>query len=404
MEQPVIDTNLKPAKGTSKLGLTLSALLPLALLGMMIFWLLGSGSNLLGTPDIPADELSLSKMELHPGEIHAKVRNTGPDELTITHVLLNGRIMHNSEITPDATLSRLDSATIKIPYMWEEGKPYVVGTYTANAFIFDFEIPAAIPTPTFSWEYIKTFVLMGLYVGVIPIFLGFLWLPILRKIGQKSISFLVALTVGVLAFLGIDTIMEGMELSETVPSVFQGMPILLMSVALGYFAIIGIESFLKKIGSKVSSSGLMLSYMIALGIGIHNMGEGLAIGSAFVLGEAALGTLLILGFTIHNVTEGVAILAPGVNRKIGWRHFLLMGMLAGAPTILGGMIGGFFFSPTLATIFFGIAAGAILQVIVQCWGLVRGDRLQSKLQAAPNWIGLSIGFLLMYVTALFVTG
>lgn len=404
MDNHVSNINAKSGKWGSSFRLVLSALLPLALLGIMIYWLLGSGSNLFNTPEIPADQLSLSKIEFHPNEIKVKVRNTGPEELTITNVLVNGEMKHHYEITPSKTLGRLSTATITIPHMWEEGKPYVIGTYTANAFIFDFEVPAAIPTPTFSWDYIKTFIIMGVYVGVIPIFLGFLWLPILRKIGQKSISFLVALTVGVLFFLGIDTTLEGLELADKVPSVFHGVPLLIMAVGIGYFAIIGIEALLKKAGGRIASSGLLLSYMIALGIGIHNMGEGLAIGSAFVLGEVTLGTLLILGFTVHNVTEGIAILAPGVNKKIGWVHLIAIGLLAGAPTVLGGMIGGFVYSPVLATIFFGIATGAILQVIVKCWGLVQGNGLQKKIQAAPNWIGLSVGFLLMYVTALFVSG
>lgn len=400
-----LELDKKSVSRTSKIGLVLSAILPLALLGLMIIWLLGSGTNLLGAPEIPVDELSASKIEFHPNnEIQVKVRNTGPDELKITHVLVNGAIMHQYDITPSNTLGRLDTATISIPFMWEEEKPYVIGTYTANAFKFDFEAPAAIPAPTFSWDYIKTFILMGAYVGIIPVFLGFLWLPILRKIGEKSISSLIALTVGVLVFLGIDTILEGLELAETVPSVFRGTTLLITGIALGYFGILLIEALLKKLGGRIASSGLLLSYMIALGIGIHNMGEGLAIGSAFVLGEVALGTLLILGFTIHNVTEGVAILAPGVKRKIGWGHLVAMGLLAGVPTIFGGMIGGFAYSPVLATLFFGIAAGAILQVIVECWSLVRGDGLAKKIQATPNWIGLVIGFLLMYGTALFVTG
>ncbi|TFE27460.1 ZIP family metal transporter [Cohnella luojiensis] len=391
-------------KSGSPYRLVIAALLPLVLLGLMIYWLLGNGSNLFNTPEIPADELSATKIEFHPNEIQVKLRNTGPDELTITNVLVNGAFIHQYEISPSNTLGRLNTATITIPYMWEEGKPYVIGTYTANAFIFDFEVPAAISTPTVSWDYIKTFFLMGAYVGIIPIFLGFLWLPILRKIGEKSISFLVALTVGVLAFLGIDTILEGLELAGKVPSVFHGVPLFIMAIGIGFFGIVGIEALVKKGKGRISSSGLLLSYMIALGIGIHNMGEGLAIGSAFVLGEVTLGTLLILGFTVHNVTEGIAILAPGAKQKINWVHLILMGLLAGVPTVFGGMIGGFAYSPVLATIFFGIATGAILQVIVECWGLIRGDRLATKLQAAPNWIGLAAGFLLMYLTALFVAG
>lgn len=400
MANAEIKANQAPKTGTFRL--VLAAILPLALLGMMVYWLLGSGSNLLGITEIPVDELSASKIEFHPNEIRVQVRNTGPDELTITNVLVNGKIKENYEITPGSTLGRWDRATITIPHLWEEGKPYVIGTYTANAFQFNFEAPAAVPVPTVSWDYMKMFTMMGAYVGIIPVFLGFLWLPVLRKIGERSISFLIALTVGVLAFLGIDTALEGFELSLTVPNVFRGITLLALGTAAGFFGIIGIEALLKKIGGRVASSGLLLSYMIALGIGIHNLGEGLAIGSAFVLGEVALGTMLILGFTVHNVTEGVAILAPGVNRKIGLGHLAAMGLLAGAPTILGGMIGGYFYSPTLATIFYGIATGAILQVIAECWGLVRGNSLQKKIQAAPNWIGLAAGFSIMYATALLI--
>jgi ZIP family zinc transporter len=396
--------NTNQAKGPSRLSLALSALLPLALLAAMVVWLLASGTNLLGTPEIPVDELSSSRIEFLPNEIQVKVRNTGPDELTITNVLVNGEMKHHYEISPSPTLGRLESATIKIPHMWEEGKPYVIGTYTANAFLFDFEVPAAISSPTFSFDYIKTFILMGAYVGIIPIFLGFLWLPILRRAGEKSMSFLIALTVGILVFLGMDTILEGLELAEKVPAVFHGTGLFIMGAALGYLGIVSFGVLLKKISGKIAQSGLLLSYMIALGIGVHNLGEGLAIGSAFVLGEVTLGTLLILGFTIHNVTEGVAILAPGVHRRIGWGHLLAMGLIAGAPTVLGGMIGGFTYSPAMAVIFFGIATGAIVQVIVECWGLVRGKGAADQKQSAPRWIGISLGFLLMYVTALFVAG
>lgn len=384
--------------------LLISALAPLILLGGLVFWLIGNGSSLFNTPDLPADEVSAANIKFKENEVLVKVRNTGANDVTIATVLVNGAIMHNYEITPDDTLKRLEAATIRIPLMWEEGKPYVIGLYTKNAFIFDFEVPAAIPAPTFSWDSIKTFILMGTFVGIIPVILGFFWLPVLRRIGEKSISALVALTVGVLGFLGIDTILEGLELAETVPAVFNGVALFVMAIGLGYFGIVGIGAVLKRSTSRLAKSGLQLPYMIALGIGIHNFGEGLAIGSAFILGEVALGTLLIVGFAIHNVTEGIAILAPGVNKKITFSNLVGLGLIAGAPTILGGMIGGYAYSPMLATIFFGIAAGAILQVIRECWGLVKGKGLENKIQAMPNWMGVSLGFILMYVTALFIAG
>jgi zinc transporter ZupT len=160
----------------------------------------------------------------------------------------------------------------------------------------------------------------------------------------------------------------------------------------------------RKKSSTSDDAGLGLSYRIALGIGLHNLGEGLAIGAAFATGQAALGTLLILGFTLHNITEGVGIAAPIVQRNPGLKHFVLLALLAGAPAILGTLIGSYAFNPVLATIFLGIGLGAILQVIWEVGKLIARDNAAHS-EPVMNWVNLSgvvVGIAIMYVTAFLV--
>jgi zinc transporter ZupT len=147
---------------------------------------------------------------------------------------------------------------------------------------------------------------------------------------------------------------------------------------------------------------LVVAYMIAAGIGLHNLGEGLAIGSAYVLGEVALGAFLVIGFAIHNITEGLGIVAPVASgkrpRKI---HFLLLGLLAGVPAIFGTWIGGFTYSDVWATLFFAIGSGAIFQVVYEIIKLMAKDS-EEGLGSLTNFTGLVLGLLIMYVTGLFV--
>jgi len=147
-------------------------------------------------------------------------------------------------------------------------------------------------------------------------------------------------------------------------------------------------------------SGLRLAYMIALGIGLHNLAEGLAIGSAVALGRASLGAFLVIGFMIHNVTEGPAIIAPvaGEDRP-HLAHFAGLGLLAGAPIVLGGWIGGFAVAPTLGAVFLAIGVGAIVQVDYEILQMVRRD---GDLVMTLNALGLLAGLGVMYVTDLLV--
>ena len=143
--------------------------------------------------------------------------------------------------------------------------------------------------------------------------------------------------------------------------------------------------------------------MIASGIGLHNLAEGLAIGAAYALGEISLGSMLVLGFMLNNITEGLAIVAPLAKSGAALRRLVLLGAIAGLPTIAGAWIGGFTYSPVWALLFLAVGAGAIFQVAWQILAQMAQQRQEkSSLLDFTNVGGLMAGFLIMYTTGLLV--
>jgi zinc transporter ZupT len=145
--------------------------------------------------------------------------------------------------------------------------------------------------------------------------------------------------------------------------------------------------------------------LVAVGIGLHNFGEGLAVGSAFALGEAALGTLLIVGFTLHNTTEGLAIVAPLAHegQRVSVGELVKLGLIGGVPTVAGAWLGGFVYSPVWSVVFLAVGVGAIAQVIGQIVRhMTREGSVARALATGPVLAGLFAGFAVMYVTGMLV--
>jgi len=141
--------------------------------------------------------------------------------------------------------------------------------------------------------------------------------------------------------------------------------------------------------------------MIAVGIGLHNLGEGLAIGSAYAVGELALGAFLVIGFALHNTTEGIAIVAPLAQQRPSLVQLAALGLLAGGPAILGAMLGAAVNNAELSALLLGVGVGAIAQVIVQ---IAPALRARSGQALSPATIGgITAGLLIMYLTSLLVT-
>lgn len=385
----------------------LLGILPIVLLGLMIVGLFTGLDKIFTRPDIPLEEITFDRIWTEKGTIRAKVTNTGADPVTIAQVTVNDAIW-NAEITK-IELNRLDEADITIPIHWVEGEPYDVTLVTSTGAKFTGDIAAATEAPQATLATLGLFALIGIFVGVIPVLLGMMWKPFVAKLSGKGYTFILALTIGLLVFLGVDSLWEAFELASEIPSAFQGVGLILLGGFGSFLLLSAISSYAETQQSNSSGLGakLTVSYLIALGIGIHNLGEGLAIGAAFTLGEVAMGAFLIMGFTLHNITEGLAIVAPVArenmkdSRLLG--HLLLLGAIGGAPAILGTWIGGFVYSSVWSLIFLAIGAGAIFQVVIQVFRLERSDSNKMAFLTPTGVAGLITGIVVMYITALFVT-
>jgi len=383
-------------------GWVLLGLVPLLGLGVLLAFIVLNGAGVSREDAPPVEDLSVQRVAL-PTEFEfvLSVRNGGPQPVTLSQVVVNDAIW-DFEAEPDNTIPRLGSATVTIPYSWVEGEAYEIVLITSTGTSFDAEVPVAVLTPGFSGETFWRYALIGTYVGVIPVALGLLWYPFLRRLGSAGMNFVLAMTVGLLAFLVVDTLQEAIEVAVELPGVFSGIPLVILLTLLTLLGLLGTERLLRT--GREEATRLGTSYRIALGIGLHNLGEGLAIGAAFALGEAALGVFLVVGFTLHNITEGVGIAAPILRERPRLAHFLWLALLGGGPAILGTWIGGFAFSNLLAAVFLAVGAGAILQVIYEVTRLLLKDSTRSKTPAlsASNLGGLLVGVAIMYATALLV--
>jgi zinc transporter ZupT len=374
---------------------------PLVLLALLVAAIveLGPADAIRGEAP-PVEELSIQRVQLGEYGFRLAVVNDGPDPVTVAQVMVD-EAYWSFAMEPDGPLSHLGAAELTIPYPWVEGEAHEIVLVSASGVTFPHEVEVAIATPRPSGRYFWLFALVGLYVGVIPVALGLAWYPLVRRLGRKGIDFVLALTVGLLLFLLVDTTHEGLEIAESTPASYQGLALFVFA---GFAAYLGLETLGARIRARrTATPGWSNALLVAVGIGLHNFGEGLAIGAAFALGEAALGTLLILGFTLHNTTEGLAIVAPLSGERAGLGRLVVLGLVAGAPTILGAWTGGFVYSPIWSVAFLGIGAGAIAQVVVQITRSSAGDRpLGGYLRETAVFAGLMAGVGLMYTTGLIV--
>jgi zinc transporter ZupT len=356
-------------------------------------------------PIAPVEALAVERTVLSADGIEMFVRNDGPDPVTVAQLLVNDAYWEFS-IT-ERTLGRLETATITSPYPWEEGLPLDLTVVTSSGVTITHSIEAAALTPERDGETLLTFTLLGLYIGVIPVGLGLFAFPFLRRLPQRWLGFFLAFTVGLLAFLLLDTVAEGLELSSATPAALNGLALFAIGALGSVVVLVWLGGFLAERGRRVRdekaspAGALTLAYFVATGIGLHNLGEGLAVGAALATGETALGTFLIVGFALHNTTEGLAIVSPlsAGDKRPRMIHFVWLGVVAGVPTIFGAWIGGFAYSPAFADIAFGVAAGAIAQVI---WAIGRSLRGDAALSRGLPAIGFVVGLLVMYGTGLLV--
>ena len=386
---------------TARSGLSwLLVLPPFLLLGAILTYLVITGGGLSGLAGPPVEQLAMERITLPaPGVIRVVLVNDGPEPVTVAQVAVDDAYW-SFTIAPAATIPRLGRAVVTIPYPWVSEELHRVKLLSTLGATFEGEVAAAVQTPQPSLDLFVRFGLVGVYVGIVPIALGMLWYPFLRRLGRVAMNFILCLTIGLLFYLAIGTWLDALAFAAELPVFWQGVPlvILIALLTLGVLVAIGHRK------RSAERTPLQVAYLIAFGIGLHNLGEGLAIGAAFSMGEAALGSFLVLGFTLHNITEGVGIVAPIMRRQPRLIHFAALALLAGAPATVGTWIGGFIFNPVAAVVFLAIGIGAIIQVIWEVGKMVRRDAAshQEPVLSWPNLAGMMAGVAIMYFTAFLV--
>ena len=379
------------------------ALVPvLILVGAISVFASQSGSvlSLLGQNPPPADAFDVRRVEFDPGEIRIRVTNPQADPLTVAVVTVDDAIVP-FELDGPQTLGRLRSTSILVRHDWVPDEPIAVGITSSTGIQTVEEIPAAVETPRASPQSFLGYALIGTLVGILPVALGLLWLPSLRRTSPEWLAAFMALTGGLLAFLALEALSEAIELQAALPGALGGTGVVLLGVAASFLSLTLLSHRLRgrEAGGGAAAGGLALATLVAVGIGLHNLGEGLAIGSSFAFGELTLGTFLIVGFMVHNVTEGLGIAAPAAEaaRRPSLTRLAVLALIAGAPAILGAWIGGFVTLDILGVLFFAAAAGAALEVVVEVTRYVK-DRAPGGLTSPYVFGGFLAGLALMYAT------
>jgi ZIP family zinc transporter len=387
-----------PVRG---LRLWLLGLVPLALLGLVLGLFFAFGGTGIGKPEgaPPQEELSVERTVLRPGEIKLELRNNGRDAVTVAQAIVNDAYVAFAGAREP--IGHLESADLVISYPWIGGEAYEISLLLSTGTTIETSIDAAVETPKATLSFYGLMALLGTYVGIIPVMLGLLWLPFFRAVGWRWFRFLMAVTIGLLFFLVVEATLEGIETAQESAPVFGGSLLVFAGALFAYLLLKAADTRLRpvRLGRPEGFAGANVALLVSVGIGLHNLSEGLGIGAAYAIGSVAFGTFLVVGFTIQNVTEGLAIVAPLARAKPQITRLLGLGLLAGAPAIVGAWIGSVAFNASLAALLFGVAAGAVVQVAEVIWPAMRDA--EGRAVNFVSLAGIAVGFGILYVTSLF---
>jgi ZIP family zinc transporter len=373
-------------------------LAPVLLLLVTLWWLLAG--NLLsyfsnGAP--PIEALTVERTILDENGLRLLVRGGGSEPMKIAQVQVDAAYWRFTQ-DPPGPIERGSSVWIAIPFPWVLAEAHKVTFVTNTGATFEHEIPVAVETPKVTSLNFVAQAMLGAFVGIVPVVIGLMFYPALRGAGPKVMNFLLAMTVGLLVFLLIDTVEDAFEFAGRSAAIFQGPMMVILAAAASFILLLGISR------RQGVPSGLALATYIAIGIGLHNLGEGLAIGAAFAAGAAGLGAFLVMGFTLHNITEGVGIAAPLLKIRPSLTQFALLALIAGGPAVLGMWVGSLAYAPHWSALALAIGAGAILQVIVEV-GAFLARSWEDPVKAwmtPPVLLGVAAGLAIMYATAMLV--
>ncbi len=231
------------------------ALIPLALIAAAI-----GGFALLGGPGLgeragpPVEELAVERTVLRPGAIELTVRNTGPDPVGIAQVAVSDAYVDFSA-DPAGEIGRLGEQELVLDYPWQEGSPYLVTILTSTGATIEHQIDVAVETPEADSSFFGLMALLGIYVGVIPVGLGMLFMPFMRRVPGSWIRVALAGTIGLLGFLAVDGYLEGTELGTESGGAFGGVELLFLGAGIAYLALAGLDAHMRARRERAKDAG-----------------------------------------------------------------------------------------------------------------------------------------------------
>ena len=340
----------------------------------------------------PAEDLAFTAVRLpERGIIEVQIQNGGTEDLTVAQVLVDGAF-RDFTIDSSASIGRLGSRTIVIPYPWITGESHSVRLLTSTGATFDTTIDVATISPVSDGTDLIWLALIGFYIGIVAIGLGLLSFQRIGRAGSGAIAVLLGVSVGLVGFLAVEAYLGALDVAHSVPTALNGS----LLVPVGFVVSL---LMLAALGTSASEAR-PVSTRLAAGIGLHNAGEGLAVGSALATGRTALGVSLIIGFTLHNVLEGVAIANVAVTDAATAKKVALLGLIAGAPAIPGAILGGAVISSTYHALFLSVGAAALAFVLIELLTSLRRTSTSSDRRFV---IGIAGGVVFMYATGLLIS-
>jgi ZIP family zinc transporter len=390
-----------PSKKSSLNTFVLFLVPVLLLAGVIVLFVFTSGAGLNVTPAVPIESVQFERTILRSGQIELRLRNTSPQEIRIAQININEATWPYT-ISPGHKIPRLGTALILLNYPWVQAEAYEITVFSSNSIPFNTSIPVATTTATVSLGTLWSFTLIGIYVGIIPVVLGMFWLPALKSLGPRAMTFLMSATLGLLVYLGIDATTEALEVGGTLSGAFQSTGIVGIGIIGTFLLLDAVSRQQMGIGRSEAGQRMTLAMMIAVGIGLHNLGEGLAIGAAYAVGAAALGTFLVVGFIIQNITEGLGIIVPISKDKPAIRSLALLGVIGGGPAIVGAWVGGLVYSQPLSVLFLAIGAGAVFQVAFEIGRQMIWKEMAKRQIPVTVFAGVFTGMLTLYVTGVVI--
>ena len=337
--------NSYPQPANSALTRLMLVLLPLAAMLGAFVWIasldpLRSFNN--GAP--PVEALTVERSLLDETGIGLRVRAGGSDPMVIAQVAVDDAFWSFTQ-NPIGPITRGEAVWVQIPYPWVLGEAHVVKLLSNTGTAFEHEIAVAVSTPKATKSQLQAQALVGAIVGLLPVALGLMFYPAMRGVGRAGMNFLLALTVGLLAFLLIDMIAEALELASEAAALFQGSAMVWLA---------GLASF-----------------------------------------------LLLMAIALHNVTEGIGIAAPMLRIRPPLWTFVALTLLAGGPAVLGMWAGSLAYAPQWSALVLAVGAGAIMQVMVEVGAyLMRQNPDRQAVLLSPAVLGGFLGGIaFMYATA-----